>query len=88
MNRYISAQVLTNKDGSMKAQRVYSIPKPAVISFYLDCNSLVSGMQVVGVLVQDWNTADCLDAHPDNENLYAAIEKFCGLVVLGVHRAK
>jgi len=79
ITRFISAQVLLNSDMSMKAQRVYSIPQPAVVSFYMQGFHGNDGIVTVGVLVQDWKTADCLDRHPDMDALMKTLSKHFGL---------
>lgn len=86
--RFISAQVLLNKDMTMKAQRVYSIPMPSVVSVYLDAHDLQGEATLVGVMVQDWKSADCLDFHPDLEKLIVVVEKHFGLNVWGIHNDK
>jgi len=87
MQRFISAQVLLNKDMTMKAQRVYAIPMPTVVSFYLDAHDLEGKPVLVGVLVQDWKSADCLDFHPDYLNLVRTLEKHFGLKVMSIGHA-
>lgn len=87
--RFISSQVLLNKDGSMKAQRVYEIPQPAVVSFYMYADEIETWKEIkVGVLVQDWNTSDCLDNHPDLNALVIACEKHFGLSIWRVTNVK
>lgn len=81
--RFISAQVLTNKDGSLKAQRVYAIPMPAVCSFYLqavqqDENGNQENVQI-GVLCQEWKTRDILDNHPNMDLLMKTLQKSFGV---------
>jgi hypothetical protein len=87
MMRFISAQVLLNSDLSMKAQRVYAIPQPTVVSFYMVGFHEDNGIVSVGVLVQDWKTADCLDKHPDMAELEKVLSKHFGLWGLVVKRA-
>lgn len=87
MMRYISAQVLLNRDLSMKAQRVYAIPMPNVISCWVVAEDLAGLPVRVGVLVQDWKTADCLDRHPDYLQLARTLEKHFGLKVMSVEHA-
>lgn len=88
MNRYISSQVLLNKDMSMKAQRVYSIPMPSVVSFYLVGTDADGHMVTIGVLVQDWKSRDCLDFHPDMKALEETLCKHFGFWLMGVQDAK
>lgn len=82
-NRYISAQVLLNSDGSLKAQRVYAIPMPSVVSFYLQAvQEAPNGGQenvIIGVMVQDWNSRDILDNHPNFDVLMKTLQKHFGV---------
>jgi len=87
MERYVSAKVLLNSDLSMKAQRVYAIPMPTVISCWVVAQDLEGNPVRVGVLVQDWRTADCLDRHPDYLQLARTLEKHFGLKVMSVEHA-
>lgn len=79
--RFVSCQVLLNKDGSLKAQRIYAIPEPSVISISHKMREIETGEIVkVGVMVQEWNgTHDILDHHPDVRKLWDALEKHFGL---------
>jgi len=85
--RFISAQVLLNKDMSMKAQRVYAIPMPVVVSFYLVGSDADLNPVTVGVLVQDWKTVEALDFHPDMQALEKVLEKSFGFWSQGVQDA-
>lgn len=81
--RFVSVQVLLNKDGSLKAQRVYAIPMPNVVSFWvLGVQLGEDGIQEsvnVGVMVQEWKTHDILDTHPNNDILLAVLQKSFGI---------
>lgn len=80
--RYVSAQLLLNKDGSLKAQRIYEIPEPATVSFYLCGYEPATDEDVlVGVMCQEWHgTHDILDNHPACELLIAVLEKRFGML--------
>lgn len=83
-HKYISVQILLNKDGSLKGQRVYEIPEPSVISQYFMAYAPDLKERVrVGCMYQQWHgTHDILDTHPNIQELAKVLQRHFGVVIL------
>lgn len=82
--RYISVQLLFNKDGSLKGQRVYAIPEPSVVSQYFH-GYMPDKKEAceVGFMYQEWHgTHDILDNHPNIPELCKVVQRHFGIILL------
>lgn len=81
--RYISCQVLLDDKGKVKAKRFYSIPQPAAVSKYFDCEMRSFDGRwypvKVGVLFQDWKTHGIMDDLPEYGDFWDVLKKHFGL---------